>query len=264
MKRATRINLLLIGIVAVFGCLIYLQIEKEVAQFEPPLTAIDTSSVDRITVRCLQCVERRFERRNGHWNMQEPYAMPADEIVLERLLAIAGAQVRLRHAGDAFDLHKIGLDPPQMSITFGAVSIDIGATDALRGDRYVRINDSIAMVPDRFSPFIAALPETELDRHLVTRGSELRAIRVNGIERNERLADWSTAVAQKIRAPTNATDADAAIRIELTLSNDEHIEYHVRRASEGYIARRSEPDLDYSLSEAQMQSLLGETLPRAD
>lgn len=258
MKRANRINLLLIGIVAVLGFLIHLQVRKEISQFEPPLTAIDPARVERIAVRCQQCVERRFERRNGRWYMQQPYAMAADDIALERLLSIAGAAVRVRHAGDAFDLRKVGLDPPLMSIEFGVVTIDIGTSDALRGDRYARVGDSIAMVPDRFSPFLAALPEAELDRHLATPGIELRQVRIDGVDHAERVADWAKVAAQKIRAASSTTNADDAIHIELALGNDEHIEYHLLRSDEGYIARRSEPALDYSLSEAQVQQLLGE------
>ncbi len=259
MKRSTRTNLVLAGIVAVLGFVVYLQVGHEVAQFEPPLTAMDTTSVERVAVRCRECVERRFVRSNGHWSMQAPYAMPADDAAVDRLVAIAASPVRIRHAGDAFEASRIGLDPPLMTLELGAVQLDVGLSDALRGDRYVRIGDTIAMVPDRFSPFLAALPESELDRHLVPRGIELVGLRIDDIEHAERIADWNGVVARRITSADPETNVTDAVHVELLLGNDERIEYHVIRIADGYIARRDSLALDYMLDEQQVHALLGET-----
>ena len=80
MKRATRTNLILLGVVAVLGLAAYWQVNKEIAQFEPPLSVLDPVTINQVHVTCLQCTPRRFERIDGHWKMREPYNLPAEDI----------------------------------------------------------------------------------------------------------------------------------------------------------------------------------------
>jgi hypothetical protein len=258
MKRATRTNLILIGIVAALGFAVYSQVGHEIAEFEPPLTALDPGSIDQIAVSCTQCVPRRFVRDKQHWTMQAPYAMAADDDAVNRLLSIAASPVRLRHPGSAFDAKKIGLDPPLMTLELGALDIDIGMTDVLRGDRYVRIGDTIAMAPDRFSPFLAATPESELDRHLVPRDAKLVELHIDGISHPELIAAWSDSIAARIRRIDSEARTPAPIHVELKLGNGETVSYRFGRVEQGYIALRETPALAYALSETAARTLLGD------
>ncbi|MCB1571896.1 MAG: hypothetical protein KDI72_12890, partial [Xanthomonadales bacterium] len=179
MRRASRSNLILLGLVVLLGLAAWWQVEREVAGFEPPLSTLDVAAIQRVEVSCAQCRRRVFERDGAHWTMREPYLLPADDAVVARLLSIARSPVRRRHALDAFEAAKVGLAPPLMSLDLDDEHFDIGLTDALGGDRYVRTGDRIAMVPDRFSPFLVAAPESELDRHFVPRGSNLASLRID-------------------------------------------------------------------------------------
>lgn len=260
MKRAVRSNLILLGIVAVLGMAVYLTVQREIAQFEPPLTSLDPGFVRHVTVGCLQCVPRRFERVDGHWKMLEPYAMPADDGLVDRLVAIAVSPVRSRRPLDSLDAEKIGLAPPLMTLEVDRLRLAIGRTDALNGDRYVAVGDSIAMVPDRFSPFLMAAPASELDRHLVPRGSTLASLRIDGIERPELAAAWRRAVASRV-TPADVSSGGALATAELRLGDGSSIRYEITLDAGATIARRDQPALGFALLPEQVQSLLGDAAP---
>ncbi|MEO8011889.1 MAG: hypothetical protein ABI650_09620, partial [Dokdonella sp.] len=177
-----------------------------------------------------------------------------------RLIAIASSPVRVRRRVNEFNLARIGLDPPAMSLELDALEIEVGTADALRGDRYVRIGDVISMVPDRFSPFLMATPESELDRHLAPLTLDLVAVSIDGIAVSDGLDGWRAASARKL----SARDAQKPIRadaqrIEMSLGDGTRIIYHFVRSEDGMLAQRESPALDYLLDEAQMDSLVGAT-----
>ena len=257
MKRATRTNLILISVVAVLGVAVYWQVQREVARFEPPLSALDPTTIEQVRVACLQCVARRFERLGEHWQMREPYDLPADDAQVARLLSIAALPVRSRRALTSLDAQKIGLAPALLSLDLDNEHFDIGSTDAFHGDRYVRVGDTIAMVPDRFSPFLVAAPASELDRHLLPRGAVLASLSINALDRKDLIDAWTAAVAERITASSTPADSSPT-RIDLQLGDGAMIRYQIIRSTDGVVARRSEPPLNYALSAEQASVLLGD------
>ena len=258
MRRGVRINLALVAIVAVLSAIAYREVRNEVDAREPALSALDASTVDRIDVRCTRCVARAFARSNGRWKMREPYALDADETTIARLIGIAALPVRQRHALTDFDLARIGLSPPLMTLRLGALTLEVGMTDALRGDRYVRVGDQIAMVPDRFSPFLMATPESELDRHLLPRDVGVLELHIDGKAAAQRVDAWRSAVALKINpVDRGATERGEPMRVVVTLDNDETISWEIRRGADGDVARRGSPALDYVLDASLVDALIG-------
>jgi len=255
MGRTARINLALAAVVAALAWIVYREVREEIDAREPPLAALDPASIDRVAVRCISCVTRVFARRNDRWRMLEPYALDADDGAVARLIAIGSAPVRTRRPAHEFEPHRIGLEPPQTTLELGALTLEIGLTDALRGDRYVRVGDIIAMVPDRFSQLLMATPESELDRRLLPRDVTVHAVRIDGVNRPDVLAAWNHAVALRVATATPEADAAATIRVDLDLANGEDITFRLRRVVDGYIALREQPPLAYVLDEARMQAL---------
>ena len=263
MKRATRTNLILLSVVAALGVAVYWQVGKEIAGFEPPLSALDPATITHVRVACLQCIPRRFERIDGHWVMREPYDLPADDAQVARLLSIAASPVRSRRAFSSLDAKKIGLDPALISLDLDTVHFDIGTTDAFNGDRYVRIGDTIAMAPDRFSPFLVAAPASELDRHLLPRGSVLTSLKINHVDRPDLIETWTDAFAERITASSTTASAAESV-VDMQLGDGSAISYQIARNGDAIVARRSEPALSYTLSTEQAIMLLGDAEPNAD
>lgn len=244
MQRTARTNLLLIAVAGVLGLAVYWQVKKETAGFEAPLSNLDPTRVERVSASCRACTERRFERRDGHWWMLEPYALPASDAMVERLIGIAASPVRSRRPLTDLDPAKIGLDPPLMQLELDGRRFEFGMTDVLQGDRYVRSDDAVAMVPDRFSPFLSAAPESELDRALVPRGSVVITVAVDGVELTGLSDAWSKASAGRIRVADDYPQAARSSRVRLAFADGSGLEYVVDSGSEPPVAWRSQPRVD--------------------
>jgi hypothetical protein len=151
MKRRNRTIAFLLAATALLGAAVFAELRHERMLALDPLTTIDVRTVQRFELSCHGCTTRRFEKVDGHWLMREPRQQPADEAWVAKVLAIANAPVRFRHVAGDFEAGKIGLDPPQATLTIDATRIAFGTTDAIRNDRYVSVGNAIALVPDNFS-----------------------------------------------------------------------------------------------------------------
>jgi hypothetical protein len=158
MKRRNRTIAFLLAATALLAAAVFAELRHERMLALDPLTTIDVQTVQRLELSCRGCTTRRFEKVGGHWQMREPQAQPADEALVAKLLAIANAPVRFRHAASELEPGKVGLDPPLATLVIDDTVLRFGATDAIRSDRYVATGESIALVPDRFSAvlFMAA------------------------------------------------------------------------------------------------------------
>jgi hypothetical protein len=162
MNRRTRTNLFLAVMVGLLGAGVYAELRREHTLATEPVVSIDPAGVHDIRIACGECSPRHFAKIDGHWRMLEPLAGAADDARIERIAAIARAPVRFRHAAGELDAKRLGLDPPWATLTLDDTVMTFGTTDAIHGDRYIRVGDTIALVPDRFSALLFTKPESEL------------------------------------------------------------------------------------------------------
>lgn len=255
MRRHLRQNLMLGSGAALLALLTWLVVKQEQTASATPLTTIETSRVQALSVRNGNQPLRRFERRDSGWQMREPFDMPAQAQAIERLLAIVSAPPRSLHEAGKFDPRKIGLQPPQAILDLDGQAIEFGGTDAIRGDRYVRVGGTIALVPDRFSAWLLAPPEAEVERRLMAPLQQLATVQINGKIHNELIAAWSAVATSQVKGGGETAPADA-IAVQLDGAGG-HIDYRLWRRDDGrYSALRMQPPLLYPLEEAQVQQLL--------
>ncbi len=162
MRRQERHALIAIGVAIVLGIVVLAQVRHEQAQWPAPLTTLEPAAINRIDLQCPTCTHQRFERIDGVWWMREPSDRRADSERIDHLLAIAQASVRSRKSLTGLDVAKLGLRPAQVTLTLDSTRIAFGGFDSINGDRYVRVDDEnqIALVPDHFSPYLFAAPDT--------------------------------------------------------------------------------------------------------
>jgi len=163
MRGPTR-NLILLALgVALLGAAVYAQIEHERTLAPQPVTALDTDKVRRLEIVCMSvCRSRRFERTDAGWQMLEPYAQPARAEAVAHLLAVARAPARMRADVRGYDLHKLGLAPPLLTLRLDDTQIAVGDEDPIEHDRYMLVGEQLLRVPDRFSARLLEAPEGEL------------------------------------------------------------------------------------------------------
>jgi len=161
MRRQTRTNLFLLAMVALLTVAVVAELRREHAIERDPLTKIDPATIKSLTVTCTGCTTRRFEKENGRWMMREPELKPADDKTVERLTYIVRAPVRYRRPASDLDASKLGLEPPAATLEVDGTVLKFGTTDAIHNDRYVEVDGTIALVPDRFSALLFAAPESD-------------------------------------------------------------------------------------------------------
>ncbi|MGA9341734.1 MAG: DUF4340 domain-containing protein [Rhodanobacteraceae bacterium] len=261
MTRQVRTNLILLLVAALLGCCVFAEVRREQGTREPPLTGLDLGAINTLDVQCPDCATRTFERVSGRWWMRTPYRLMADDTAIARLLAIAHAPVRSSRPASAFDPARVGLEPAGATLDIGGTRLSFGDTDAIDGNRYVREGDHIALIDDRFSPYLHATAESELDRHLLPPGEQLLELRVDDMARTQSAGAWRTVEARRIdKAKQNAPLAVGAVHAQLRLRDGSRIDYRFYRDGAQTLALRQTPPLIYTLDEAQVQALLG---PRA-
>jgi hypothetical protein len=161
MRRRTRTNLFLFAMVVLLGVGVVAELRRERALERDPLTTIDPASIRSLAVTCQGCTARRFEKEGGHWMMREPESKPTDDKMVERLTYIVRAPVRYRRPASELDASKLGLEPPAATLEVDGTVLKFGTTDAIHNDRYVEVDGTIALVPDRFSALLFATPESD-------------------------------------------------------------------------------------------------------
>ncbi|HUH30816.1 MAG TPA: hypothetical protein VLZ55_05570 [Rhodanobacter sp.] len=93
-----------------------------------------------------------YAKRDGHWWRVDGTPVPADDGRLAELANTAAAPVMSWRAASDFDPAKIGLHPPQAILSLDGQTLEFGATVVTGAQRYVRVGQRMALVPERFSP----------------------------------------------------------------------------------------------------------------
>jgi Domain of unknown function (DUF4340) len=259
-RRRTPTNLMLLTMVLVLGAATLAEIKREELEKPQPLTKLSIADVATLRVSCNDCQTRNFEKRAGHWVMLEPYILPADDSTVERLLNVGRALVRQRHSLKEYDPNKLGLRPPLATLELGTTRLEIGTTDPIHGDRYVCIGEQLALVPDRFSPFLHESAESELDRHLLPRGAQVDNVSLRGEPGRTDLGDaWKNVLATQIDKIDEAVVAPGSpTPVAVLLTNGQALNFSIRSLDEGFIAERDFPRLAYRLDARSAAALLGQ------
>lgn len=162
MRRVALRRLALAAGVALLLAATAWQLRRERADDPGTLLALDPAAVTRVEVQVAGGQLRRFERRDGHWWMTAPQRGRADDTHLADLAAIAAAPaLQWRPLAD-FDPAKIGLAPPAATLALNGEMLAFGALAPFERVRYVQAGTRVALVADRYTPYLAADPQREL------------------------------------------------------------------------------------------------------
>ncbi len=256
MRRSTRQILALAIVVAALGVGIRLEIGREEKRLPMPLTSLDSADLKSLEIRCADCRTRRFEHRASGWWMTEPYPVRGDDAAVSRLATVAQARVRTKLDIGAYDLSKLGLVRPRITIKLDDVQIDFGDEDPIEHDRYARVGAELFRVPDRFSARLLESPETEIDRHVIDADAAVVEVSIDGQSpRADLAAAWKNATAAQMQ-PADGGGANA-VSAAVEFADGTKLEYSIHRENEHYVIQRNDIHLDYLVGESQAQALLG-------
>jgi hypothetical protein len=254
MRKTTRNTFLLAVAVIALSAGVYAELRREEGMRPTPLTTLEPQNVKTLTIHCTDCRERRFEHRANGWWMTQPYPLRADAAVVSRLLAIAGAPIRKTLDAKDYDVAKLGLDPPTVTLQLDDVTLEFGGEEPIEHDRYVRVAGKLVRVPDRFGARLMESPEVEIDRHLIDTDATVVEVSIDGAAPRADLAkSWKDAAALQMQ-PGAAHDG---INVVVELADATKMQFSIHRDNDHYFVNRGDIALDYVIGEAQAQALLG-------
>jgi hypothetical protein len=254
MRKTTRNTLLLAFVVVALGVGVYAEMQREQGMRAVPLTTLDPQNVKTLTLHCTDCRARRFEHRVSGWWMTQPYPLRADAAVVSRLLAIAGAPIRKTLDAKDYDMAKLGLDPPTVTLQLDDVTLEFGGEDPIEHDRYVRAAGKLVRVPDRFGARLMESPEVEIDRHLVDAEAKVVEVSIDGAAPRADLANaWKDVAALQMQPG----DTHDGMNVVVELADATKMQFVIHRDNDHYFVHRRDIALDYVVGEAQVQALLG-------
>jgi hypothetical protein len=115
MKNRWILNLVMLAVVA--GLVAFLYLRPKANNDEPlqhEVSALKLADFTAIKVEASAKVPTSFEKVDGLWHMTSPYKTRADQISVQRILAIIAAKSTEKFP--ITDLEKYGLDKPQLKL----------------------------------------------------------------------------------------------------------------------------------------------------
>jgi hypothetical protein len=276
MKSRLWLNLLLALLVVGLVLLVIYEPGKA-----PPPEATTLSQHKPQDIQRIEIIQRDrppvvLERRDGQWWMQSPYALPAQQQKIEKLLGLLEAQSQVQYDFTAVDTQTLGLDEPNLLIRFDHELMAFGGTDALQGMRYVQAGNTIHLITDRYSYLARAEAASLVSHQLLAHVGKIQALYLPGLslqlvngewkqegqatlsadDRQAFLDRWRHARALKVRTATSELPATAeTIRIQLE-GRDQPLQFKLIKQDEEVTLRRQDVSLNYVFSTQVAEGLL--------
>lgn len=147
MNKRNLLNLVLLLVVAGLGLLAWLEPGRSPAPQAVKITTLDPAGIERIRIeRPADTVE--MVRRDGRWQLTAPQAAPANTIRTDAIVSVAAIESLNQQPIADLDLAAYGLVEPKARLQLNDVTIDFGATAPLDNRRYVRVGDTLHLIPD--------------------------------------------------------------------------------------------------------------------
>ncbi|MAP11458.1 MAG: hypothetical protein CMQ61_05330 [Gammaproteobacteria bacterium] len=155
-----------------------------------PLTRLAPKDINNIVVERPGRDAIELKRTARGWRLVAPFTASANPLKASALASLAGARTNVWYEAEAADARALALDPPAARVRLNNVELQFGGVETLRDLRYVKVEDRVALLKDRFFHHIAASPSAFVDPVLIPKSVELIAIRVPGASLRRIDGEW--------------------------------------------------------------------------
>jgi len=178
MRKRWIINLLMLVLVAGIVAFLYLRPKANTGGGqEYAVSALKLADFDAIKVEFPTQAPLQFEKKDGFWRMTAPYKTRADQLSVQRILAVIAATSNDKFA--ATDLEKFGLTNPQLRLKLngqkGEEVFVFGTYNPVTEDQYLAYKDAVYLVKGIYSE-AASVQSIELVDKMPLSPAEIKQI----------------------------------------------------------------------------------------
>jgi preprotein translocase subunit YajC len=168
MKKRWLLNLLMLLVVAGLVTFLYLRPQADNSgpkQYE--VSTLKLADFNAIEVVFPTQKPTSFEKVDGLWHMTSPYKSRADQVLVQRILAIIAAKSTEKLP--ATDLAKYGLDNPELRLKLNKVTgieeFIFGTFNSITEEQYVAYKDGVYLLPGSYSEAASTQPIELIDKN---------------------------------------------------------------------------------------------------
>jgi len=172
MKKRWLLNLVMLALVV--GLVTFLYTRPKANNDAPSQHEISTLKLADFTAIKVEFPTKAatsFEKVDGLWRMIAPYKTRADQLSVQRILAIIAAKSTEKFPNT--DLAKFGLDNPQLRLKLtnaaGAEEFSFGTFNSVTEEQYVAYKDAVYLLPGSYSEAAATEPIELIDKNPLTK-----------------------------------------------------------------------------------------------
>jgi Domain of unknown function (DUF4340) len=167
MKKRWIINLVMLALVAGMVTFLYMRPKANTGgEQEYAVSALKLADFDAIKVEFPTQAPLQFEKKDSFWHMTAPYKVRADQLSVQRILAIIAATSKEKFP--AGDLEKFGLTNPQLKIKLkgpkGEETFVFGTYNSVTEDQYLSYQDAVYLVKSIYSDAATVQPIELVDK----------------------------------------------------------------------------------------------------
>lgn len=172
MKNRWILNLVMLAVVA--GLVAFLYLRPKVNSDAPPQHEVSTLKLADFTAVKAEFSAKlptSFEKVDGLWRMTSPYKTRADQISVERIMAIIAAKSTEKFP--ATDLAKFGLDKPQLKLKLTKATGDevfsFGTFNSVTEEQYVGYKNAVYLLSGSYSEAATTQPIELIEKTPLTK-----------------------------------------------------------------------------------------------
>ncbi len=274
MGKRSWLNLLLLLVVLALVALVYLEPGKQPQQVVK-LTSLDPGSVRQIRIDRPEAETVVLQRQAEHWNLMEPVEVSANQVAIQRILALVSRESLQRYPAEGLDLQKYGLQQPRAELVIDDVELAFGRINPLNSRLYVMVDNVMHMVAQNDISFLTLAWYRYVSPRLLPADSDLQKLEIPDLGKLERAAEgwqfdgavmpqsndqlqglvdaWRNAQAMQVRP---VGDVLATETVVVKFDAGTAISFGLLNSEDRLVLQRPELALEYLFDKSQSQRLL--------
>lgn len=280
MRTRWLLNLALAGLMLSLAGVIWLRPGKPAPQLPPPLTTVDGTRVNTITLTPERGAPFTLRRTDGAWFVTGPLHARARQYRVESVLGLLGTAQRATLPVPPPGDNPYGLAPPKARIRFDDTEIRFGDSNPVDYRRYVGTGTGAFLIDDAYFHHLGTTPADWVDLALLPPGARIEAVDAPGwrLERDatggyaltpgggtlsadtlaQRADDWAHVQATDVTPASTQAPAPHSVTLTYRMGDGAPVTVRFGLVDDGRAVSliRTDPPLAYALAPEEARRLL--------